>query len=403
MIDPFYRKERQLQRLALTRLKERKRELQAQIKKNPHKSHSRLSAARTRKAGEILKRSVTLYSQAEAAQKRGDEIKARRLGKQALALQRRFYASGAGSDSKWPGGTHVEGPVGRLPNPLSQHVRALTKMEQPEKKRFRKGVNLPYRCEECGELFKENDLIYNWPIVHIAVHRKHINRANPKREAKTSKDAFGVAHENPSTPLDMLALESIHYVNTGKGAQFLKSAIAKAERYRDSLPVKERPKVTKLIILARRELRKKNPSVAAIAEKFQGDTNGAIEQFHAASSAPANLARAGKLVFLKVGAQTFRLPGAMVAIAPNEKLWIVSKRAPVFTTKAKPGEGLDVGEITQICYETAKRHVGNGKTFEYVHEFGEDGGKRPHLIIDHEGMPILRGGDYKIRAEGIVD
>ncbi len=93
----------------------------------------------------------------------------------------------------------------------------------------------------------------------------------------------------------------------------------------------------------------------------------------------------------------------MVAIAPNEKLWIVSDHAPVFETKAKRGEGLDVGEVTHICYETAKTHIGEGKAYEYVHEFGEDGGKRPHLVIDADGMPILRGGDYKIRAEGIVD
>jgi len=122
-----------------------------------------------------------------------------------------------------------------------------------------------------------------------------------------------------------------------------------------------------------------------------------------ADAAPKNTARAGKLVFLKVAGRSLRIPGSMVAIAPNGKLWIGGDHAPLFNTKAKPGEGLDFGEVSHICYETAKAHIENGERVEYVHEFGEDGGKRPHLIIDHEGMPILRGGDYKIKAEGIVN
>lgn len=147
----------------------------------------------------------------------------------------------------------------------------------------------------------------------------------------------------------------------------------------------------------------RNPSVTELAKKFQGEADGSVAESYAATGAPANLARAGKLVFLKVSGRTIRIPGATVAISPSEKLWIVGDHAPLFETKAKRGEGLDVGEITHICYETAKAHIGEGKTYEYVHEFGEEGGKRPHLIIDHEGMPILRGGDYKIKAEGIVD
>lgn len=229
-------------------------------------------------------------------------------------------------------------------------------------------------------------------------------RKNPKREAKTSKDAFGVTHENHDKDLPSKDLEygSGQRYDIFVNGQYVESAGEKAafaaravQQWRKIS--KKTDRVTWRIVGT-----KKNPSVAAIAEKFQGKTDGAIEEFYAASSAPANLARAGKLVFLKAG-KVFRLPGAMVAIAPNEKLWIVGKHAPMFETKAKPGERLDVGELTEICYETAKRHIGNGKTFEYHHVFGEDGGKCPHLHIDHEGMPLIVGGDYKIRAEGIVN
>jgi hypothetical protein len=150
----------------------------------------------------------------------------------------------------------------------------------------------------------------------------------------------------------------------------------------------------------------KNPSVAEMSERFQGRAVGNAHEYQASDSAPSNLSRAGKLIFLKLqGGKQVRMPGAMIAIDPrSERLWIVGNRTPLFTRKAaRKGEALDYGEVAQVCYETAKAHVGSGKRFEYVHTFGEDGGKRPHLLVDYEGMPILRGGDYRIKAEGIVN
>lgn len=151
--------------------------------------------------------------------------------------------------------------------------------------------------------------------------------------------------------------------------------------------------------------RVKNPSVTDLARTFQGKANGAVSQYKAANSAPSDLARIGKLVFLKLRdvRKQIAAPGAMVAVDTRGKLWLTTTRAPMFSNKAKPGTVNDFGEIEKICYLTAKQHIGNSELTEYVHSFGEDGGKRPHLLVDHEGMPILRGGDYKIRAEGIVN
>lgn len=150
---------------------------------------------------------------------------------------------------------------------------------------------------------------------------------------------------------------------------------------------------------------RKNPSVTDLARTFQGKASGAVSQYKAANSAPSDLARIGKLVFLELRdvRRQIAAPGAMVAVDTNGKLWLTSKRAPMFTNKAQPGSYNDFGEIERICYLTAKTHIGDGKLTEYVHTFGEDGGALPRLLVDHEGMPILRGGDYKIRAEGIVN
>ncbi len=239
------------------------------------------------------------------------------------------------------------------------------------------------------------------------LNKKHKRKGNPK--AKGSRDAFGVWHPNPvgfGKPKDRAGWKVFQLQFTdaqGKGGSWQQVFASTVRKEARKVADEIKKAGGQAYIEHHKPKSQRNPSVNAIAEKFQGGADGSVEQSHAASSAPKNLARAGKLVFLKVGKQTFKIPGAMVAIAPNEKLWIVGDHAPLFQTKARAGEGLDVGEVTHICYETAKTHVGNGKTYEYIHEFGEDGGKRPHLIIDHEGMPILRGGDYKIKAEGIVN
>lgn len=157
--------------------------------------------------------------------------------------------------------------------------------------------------------------------------------------------------------------------------------------------------------VARHRAKRSNPSVTDVSKMFQGRASGSVSEYKAADSAPANLARIGKLVFLDVEGLrgTLKFPGAMVAADTKGKLWIVGKSAPMASAKAKAGQMLDYGPIKRICYDTAKAHIGEGKRFEYVHEFGEEGGKRPHLLIDSEGMPVLRGGDYKIKAEGIVN
>ncbi len=232
-------------------------------------------------------------------------------------------------------------------------------------------------------------------------------RTNPR--AKGSRDALGVWHaENPSKAQIQAAIK-----RKRNEADRLIALVRRMEAITDKVQYATYAKENEILVSTaiklqddanklEDRLRKRNPSVADLSRTFQGEADGSIDQMYAATGAPANLARAGKLVFLKVAGRSIRIPGAMVAIAPNEKLWITGS-GPLFETKARKGEGLDVGEVSHICYETAKTHIGEGKTFEYVHEFGEDGGKRPHLIIDHEGMPILRGGDYKIRAEGIVN
>lgn len=151
---------------------------------------------------------------------------------------------------------------------------------------------------------------------------------------------------------------------------------------------------------------RRNPSAREMSERFQGQATGKAEEYYFSNSAPRlDMSRGGKLVFLKLKGKTIRVPASIVAIDPKaEKLWLGTKlQTGMFKQRAKQGEKLDFGDVDEICYLTAKAHIGNGKTFEYHHKFGENGGRKPTLIIDYEGMPILKGGDYKIEARGIVN
>jgi len=154
-----------------------------------------------------------------------------------------------------------------------------------------------------------------------------------------------------------------------------------------------------------KERKRKNPSVNELANTFQGQVSGAVSEYKAANSAPSDLARIGKLVFLKLRdvRRQITAPGAMVAVDTKGKLWLVSKRAPMFEQKASPGDRASFGDIDEICYLTAKAHIEKGQLTEYHHRFGENGGEKPELLIDDEGMPIIKGGDYQIHAEGIVN
>lgn len=287
---------------------------------------------------------------------------------------------------------------------------AATSYQNPRAKGSRDALGV-WHAEKPGKeygLFLNNRLYTNYGVdkqgaeASKKLHQDTDRKAGVKNQQWTVKP---LKKQNP-TPNDYRRiaqhaqtehLKALQQYGRGSAEEKAAGAIWRAASRKAARVTK--PENTKKL----RQMRKRfNPSVTDLSRTFQGEADGALDRLYAADGAPANLARAGKLIFLKVQGRTFRIPGAVVAIAPNEKLWITGK-PPMFATKARKGEGLDVGEVTHICYETAKAHIEGGKTVEYVHEFGEEGGRRPRLIIDHEGMPILRGGDYKIRTEGIVD
>lgn len=65
-----------------------------------------------------------------------------------------------------------------------------------------------------------------------------------------------------------------------------------------------------------------------------------------------------------------------------------------------PKVGVKLGQIFAIAYETHK----DGERAIWEHEFGEEGGKKPDLVMDVDTKKLhIVGGDYDVRPEGIVD
>lgn len=74
---------------------------------------------------------------------------------------------------------------------------------------------------------------------------------------------------------------------------------------------------------------------------------------------------------------------------------LVKRRIP-----KTPKVGVKLGKVHSITYETVK----NGERALWEHEFGEEGGKRPDLVMDQASKRLFFvGGSYDVQPEGIRD
>jgi hypothetical protein len=79
---------------------------------------------------------------------------------------------------------------------------------------------------------------------------------------------------------------------------------------------------------------------------------------------------------------------------------IPAKRARHVRTRASRALA-ELGRLESITYSTNKR--GDGPS-DYVHTFGEEGGRKPRLAVDAETRDlVIVGGDYTVEPRGIVD
>lgn len=154
-----------------------------------------------------------------------------------------------------------------------------------------------------------------------------------------------------------------------------------------------------------RTKRKGNPSkTTRIREKFTGQRVRKVSTLRAPDGTPRDLAKLGTLVSIKAEQGTVkparRNPGSAVWLCADSrgKLHLCTSGERLIEGPAR-----SFGEIEQIEYETAKPHLGNRATQRFFHDMGEDGGQRPTLYADGKGGLKIRGGDYRITAEGLIN
>jgi hypothetical protein len=169
----------------------------------------------------------------------------------------------------------------------------------------------------------------------------------------------------------------------------------------------ELAKLQKRQLLANRSKKKTNPKIprSRTFEKFQGRPVTKAVARPASAHAPTKLAQLGDLIELRLTGGRILKPNPQKykLTAANGKLWIVGGRIAKPNPKAKANEINPLGEITHVVYGTRKPHHGDHKYTHYIHKLGEESGKRPLLCADRDGYAVVRGGNYKIEARGIVD
>ncbi len=151
--------------------------------------------------------------------------------------------------------------------------------------------------------------------------------------------------------------------------------------------------------------RRSRPPRSRLFEKFQGRPVTKAKAMPVSVHAPARLAQLGDLIELKLadGQVLKPNPKRFKLCAANGKLWIVGGKFAKPNPAAKTNEINPIARISHVVYGTRKPHHGDHKYTHYIHRLGEDSGKRPLLAVDRDGFPIIRGGNYKIEARGIVD
>lgn len=156
-------------------------------------------------------------------------------------------------------------------------------------------------------------------------------------------------------------------------------------------------------------------TLTELARMFQGGINGDNRRVIESDLTPNGKFRLGHLVQMKVKRNGVIIPiefdGESFLSADTKKhLWISGKDSmiknglsSVGLKKPSKGQLTIIGDLMQIDYVTAKKHIENGQTVRFFHKLGEATGERPKLALDYDGFPIVLGGNYDIWNVGIVN
>lgn len=150
----------------------------------------------------------------------------------------------------------------------------------------------------------------------------------------------------------------------------------------------------------------------SLAEMFHGEHKGERTRIAESDYTPRDKYKLGYLIQLKVkdGGNGKIIPinfdgeHSYLTADLRNNLHIVGKDSRLTNFKLPPvGHLKYLGQVQQIDYVTAKKHIGNGKLIRFFHKLGEVTRERPNLFVDHEGFLQMQGGGYDVWEVGIVN
>jgi hypothetical protein len=218
----------------------------------------------------------------------------------------------------------------------------------------------------------------NGRVLHGAAAQAVLNSRN-KKSRRRNTDKRDASH-----PIEV----SHHY---RKGPAGYLTPWQRAEKQGQQRLFKMNSRKARGVLLTGRN-RRHNDSAADLRATFSGLPQDKVTTVIAPEGTPAHVVAMGELLQLKTTRETidFDKGEATLAVDAREKLHILS---PVGNNGAFDALE-DLGEIKEVTY-SANKHDGSGIQ-EYYHDFAEEGGSKPRLTTDREGMLHIKGGSYTI-------
>lgn len=245
-----------------------------------------------------------------------------------------------------------------------------------------------------------------------------VGRANPHSpeqaayyRAKVEKRLEALIKTQLPATQEILRIQKARYVQMKSAG--IKGAELENQKRFIRMAVKDVVSVKKEIAAHKKARAKKNPGIATARKQykeFTGRPSRKVSTNYApkGSKAPKSVAAMGKLkkVFVKGRAPlNFSAANATLARSGN-KMFVLGKGYTLSHVKGRrrnPDGFEDLGEITRLEYEATKTHLGDAQPVTYFHKMGEEGGARPHAVVNDEGLLIIDGGSQYIDQAGIHD
>jgi hypothetical protein len=161
-----------------------------------------------------------------------------------------------------------------------------------------------------------------------------------------------------------------------------------------------------------------NPSAATLRETFTGAPADRFSVYDEPHMPAGDYAKLGELLSLYIkphgGGQVQEIrakdrPTVVVDETARQIYFVggdqdISSALAVFGPVERGAGVFEIGEARRIDYQQRKEHVAKPEDDKWKHHFGEESGVMPKVLYNvHTKRLLLEGGEYVIRAEGIIN